>query len=67
MKKQHETHSASRPKTKDAAHPKEGTRKTDDAENTPQKTVGTKTPGLKKDEDMPVAAERKARSEGSKR
>ena len=33
-------------------------------DNSPQKTVGTKTPGLKKDEDMPVARERKARQDG---
>jgi|GEM_PF-6884119 len=32
--------------------------------NSPQETVGTKTPGLKKDEDMPVATERKARRDG---
>lgn len=32
--------------------------------NPPQKTVGTKTPGLKKDEDMPEATERKARRDG---
>jgi hypothetical protein len=32
--------------------------------NPPQKTVGTKTPGLKKNEDMPEAAERKARRDG---
>ncbi len=33
-------------------------------DNSPQKTVGTKTPGVKKDEDLPVAMERKARLDG---
>lgn len=33
-------------------------------ENPPEKNVGSKTPGLKKDEDMPVATERKARRDG---
>lgn len=67
MNKQDDSRNGAGKKPQSSPVPSEGSRKpTGKENNSPQETVGTKTPGVKKDEDLPVAAERKARLDGTK-